>query len=401
MGKTETENNTEKKHYTKDSFIKILYILITQTDEDNPLSQEEIQRILLNKYEDKVEIKTVSENLKKIDKLFRMFNIMAGDDKVSLFGEFHHGPRNAKDDTPKKTTKDQTKKDYSKWYKDNYIKHLFKEHELRLLIDMVSSADYMKFQEREYLLNKLYALASDKFIDKYESYVYQNVSGNKEGGIERIRILGNLKVIHNAIKKHKLIEFNYLTRKKDKKLEMLKDANGDEVKHIVSPYRTVFNDGFYYLIGNEYGHDDLSHFRIDRILMLYGYDEFGVEDNTLKYVSELKLTGNLDNGNLKKYVSTHRTMWSGKPERITFKCPHWALNEVADYFGDNYEVLESEVVTKDDKEMEMVRIKVESSINSMRIWAYRFMDFVEIQTPKSLREEIRNKLKERYEAYCD
>lgn len=360
----------DKGFHTKYSFFKVLYVLMKYSDEDHPLSQAEIKKKVDKKFEEDMNEKTIPDALKAIDKTCN--------NNLEMFGEYCHGDKS--DKSGKK----------EKWYINNYIKHVFEDHELRLLIDMVSAADYMDLQERKNLLKKIYSLSSDYFKKDYTSHIFNYVPA---GNIKRAEILCNVKSIHNGIRHKHKIRFNYLKRSVKGILELRTDDNGKTKEYEVSPYRTIFNDGFYYLICWRDDRERLDHFRIDRMIF--------VDETEDKAVPEGSVIDNHDGSGLSRYISNHRMMWSGKAERVTFRCPKWAINEVADYFGDDFSVLRTEQVESEGETVEMLVIKVYSSPESMKYWAYRFMDFVEVTSPKSLRDELREMLKKRYTVYCD
>lgn len=375
-----SENQKKKSvrnYHTKDSFFKVLYVLMKKSDAEHPLSQAEIKKLIDKEFSEDVNEKTIPVALKKIEKLFALY--------PEMFGEFHHGAKDYDEDD--EDDEDPGKK---RWFINNYIQHVFEDHELRLLVDMISSADYMDFSERKDLLDKIYGLSSEHFKKVYTANIYKYVP---TGNIKRVVILGNIKSIHNAIKNKKKITFGYLKRTTKGTLEMRTDDDGNVKEYSVSPYRTVFNDGFYYLICGREEKTELDHFRIDRMIF--------VEETNENAISERIFLGDNAYTGHNKYVSSHITMWSGNPERVTFKCPKWAVNEVADFFGDDYRIIKTEQDKTEDGYKEMLIIEVHSAIDSMRFWAYRFMDFIEVKTPKSLREEIKDKLKERCKVYCD
>ena len=92
-------------------------------------------------------------------------------------------------------------------------------------------------------------------------------------------------------------------------------------------------------------------------------------------------------------LSTHRMMWSGKTETILFRCPEWAITEIVDFFGDAHRILSH------DKKEATLTVAVESTFDNMLIWARRFFDFVEVISPRSLRQRLKEDIAKAYEKY--
>ena len=77
----------------------------------------------------------------------------------------------------------------------------------------------------------------------------------------------NIELLDEAITKQKKVSFNYTEYHTDKKMHLKKRSDGS-TKYIVSPYQMAANDGKYYLICNFDKYDDISNYRLDRIMNL-------------------------------------------------------------------------------------------------------------------------------------
>jgi len=271
------------------------------------------------------------------------------------------------------------------------IEHIFSDHELRYLIDMVSSCEYIKIEKRKDLIQKLLTLSSKNLASEFRPYIL-NSPKKKLMFTEFDR---NLKEIHDAIIQKKQIRFYRVERQTDGSLLYEKDESGYDKVYVVNPYRTVFNDGFYYLIcsresGDNCIPDKISNYRIDRMSEVVIIDDKGI-------FPETSIPGTPKNVDTKKYINTHRMMWSGTYETITFRCPEWAITEIVDFFGNDYKISPRE--QNAEKDEKMITVKVESTENNMLIWARRFFDFVEIISPASLRQRVKEDLAQAYEKY--
>ena len=123
------------------------------------------------------------------------------------------------------------------------ICHEFEDAEIRMLIDLLESVPM--YPDRR-LREKLQSLNP--------SYRY---SGAKE--LVRTKVLQKqipitLDCIDKAIREEKKITFHYGGAPDEK--------TGERVLYTVSPYKTTFCDGIYYLIGYEENADAITHFKI-------------------------------------------------------------------------------------------------------------------------------------------
>ena len=124
-----------KKDYVTDAELMILYVLMKYSDEDHPLTKDEILAKVNAEYLYRKSIaqSTFDRNLTAV----RLFL----EEKSDVFGEFHCGTKSNKNRLV-----------------NIRIAHLLSNYELRYLIDMVSSCDYIKIKERQQLIEKLLSL---------------------------------------------------------------------------------------------------------------------------------------------------------------------------------------------------------------------------------------------------
>lgn len=361
-------SDKSSKGYITDAKLMVLYVLLKYSDENHMLEKNRLLELITSEFgkAHSINVRTLDRNLETIKKFL--------DHKSDLFGKCKYDVISAK--TGNGNTKTNIR-----------IEHIFSDHELRYLIDMVSSCEYIVKKERVELINKLLTLTSKGFLSDYKPYLLNKTTKPKVMVNELMR---NLKVIHEAIICKKQIRFVRLSRTLDGKLLNEKDENGNEKTYIVNPYRTVFNDGFYYLVcSRAYADkepDRISNYRIDRM------SEIEIIGDSV-YFPESRIADVTINTDTKKYISTHRMMWSGKTETILFRCPEWAITEIVDFFGDAHRIL-----SRDKKEATLT-VAVESTFDNMLIWARRFFDFVEVISPRSLRQRLKEDIAKAYEKY--
>ncbi|MBR6983125.1 MAG: WYL domain-containing protein [Ruminococcus sp.] len=238
-------------------------------------------------------------------------------------------------------------------------------------------------------------LMSDEYICGHPGINTSTVRLLREDMLRYVREAKHEPTLHKAIIEKKQIQFHRVARQMNGSLYYETDANGDDKVYTVNPYRTVFSDGFYYLVCSRERSDNstpdkISNYRIDRISDVTLIENKGIYPET-------SIAGASKNVDTKRYISTHRMMWGGTPETIKFICPEWAITEIVDYFGGDYEINSNEEDAETGEKMMIV--KVESTQDNMLIWARRFFDFVEIISPASLRQILRDDIAKAYKKY--
>lgn len=89
------------------------------------------------------------------------------------------------------------------------------------------------------------------------------------------------------------------------------DNNIPSIRYVVSHYQMISNKGKYFLIGNYDAYDDISHYRLDRIV------DVEVLADPRKPMKNVK---GLENGlDISDYISVHVYMFSGKNEHIKLR----------------------------------------------------------------------------------
>lgn len=358
-----------RKDYITDSKLMVLYVLLKYSDENHVLEKNKVLELTAAEFGGRGEINTKTLD-RSLDAIMSFLDI-----KSDLFGKYKQGTKN-----------DETRKTNIR------IEHIFSDYELRYLIDMVSSCEYIKIGERQKLIEKLLTLASDYILSDFMPHLYKNSIKSK---VMRTDFNENLKEIHKAISEKRQIKFFRVKREINGILTYETDENGNEIVYVVNPYRTVFNDGFYYLVcsrvpENNSEPNKISNYRIDRMSEIEIINNSGI-------FPETSIAGVPKNTDTKKYISTHRMMWGGISEKIRFRCPEWAITEIVDFFGEDYKICSHE--KSDINNAAAMIVEVESTWNNMLIWARRFFDFVEIISPLSLRQRLRDDIAEAYEKY--
>ena len=268
--------------------LKVKEILEKETDEEHGLSYQEIADKLAKEfgYECKIDKKAIMRDIEAL----RDFglDIIDGESK----------------------------------YNKKFFKHLDKKFdycELKMLIDVVSAAKSIPQKETQKLIDKISSLTSchnEKCL-KEQLCLDKSVKYEDKG----VKFIYKINNISQAVTENKMISFCYGRYDFNKKFKI------SEVCIIFKPYNLIWDNGFYYVIGERDGFGGLSNYRVDRM------------DN----VDVLKTKFKAYKTDISEYVSKNINMFPGdiKPIKIKLKKDEKLLNVVYDRFGiDNVKVLE-------------------------------------------------------------
>ena len=314
----------------------ILDILREYTDEEHPLTQQEVLKLLKMNYGMECDRRSIKNNIDYLKDL--------GCD-IS------------------------TEKGY------RLMSREFDDSELRILIDSVLFSKSISSRQAKDLIKKIRSLARQHFNAKV-SHVCNlpdiNRTINKQA-------MYSLDTINDAIAEKKKISFIYNSIGTDFKLHPRRDS-----EYIVNPYQIVANNGKFYLIGNYDKYDNVAHFRIDRMT-----DVRMLSDNVkkMKDIPELK-----DGLNLPKHMAEHIYMFSGKSVAVKMRTTEDMMSELVDWFGTDFRIIE--------KNGDKITVRVSCNENAIRYWALQYGPYVEILSPESLRSQLSEDIKAMYEKYC-
>jgi predicted DNA-binding transcriptional regulator YafY len=304
--------------------IMILKILERYSDEHRPLTQKRILELLDLEYGMKCDRRSVKSNLISLKEMGYDINIRKG----------------------------------------VYIRRDFEEAELRMLIDSVLFSKTLSKSQAKRLIEKLKNLGSNQFSAKVNHIC--NLPELQHS--DNTQVMNNLDTLNFAITKRRKVSFIYNSYGTDFKLHPRR-----EEPYIVSPYQMAATNGRYYLIANTDDHDNISHYRIDKM----------TDVKLSKYpVKTRRSIPELSNGfSLPKHMAEHIYMFSGESIGVKFWTSETMMDSLIDWFGKDFKILE-----KIDGKI-LVSVKVNET--AMKFWAMQYGENLEIIEPLSLRETIR------------
>lgn len=302
----------------------ILKILEEYSDENHPLTQQEIIKLLKLHYDMDCDRRTVKSNILSLKEMGYDIDVSSG-----YF----------------------------------LAERKFEDAELRLLIDSVLFSKTIGIKQAKGLIEKLKSMGSRYFQAKVShigNLPELQHSDNKQ-------VLYTLDALNDAIDQNKKVSFIYNSYGTDFKLHPRR-----EEPYIVNPYQLVESNGRYYLIGNYDKYENISHYRLDRMTGVCILEE---NRKAVKEISELE--GSLY---LPKHMAEHAYMFSGKSSDVTILAKKHLMSDLVDWFGKKFHILEE----TDD----MIRIRVKCNEEAMIYLALQYGPYMEVISPKELRDRI-------------
>lgn len=188
--------------------------------------------------------------------------------------------------------------------------------ELRILIDAVSSAQFITKEKSRQIISKLAVLAGkqNKSMLTPSVYVAENVKAHNN------QILYSLEKIADAIRNKKKISFKYYNYNTKKERVYRHDG---EV-YVLSPYATIWKEDRYYVVGYSDKRDQIVSFRIDRMPVPKVLDEPAVpKPRSFK---------------LQDYADKFTRMYGGEEHEVTLQCQTALIDNIIDKFGKDAEI---------------------------------------------------------------
>ena len=260
----------------------LLKILYEMTDENHPLTTNEIVRLLEEKYNIKTQRTRIPEDVAALEQ----FGYEIGRNRGQSISYY-------------------------------FDRRLFELPELKLLIDAVESSSFITEKKSSELIQKLTSLASP-----YKASTLAKISevgGNPKQGNEQIYYI--IDTINAAIESGCKISYQYYT------YDMFKNRvlrhNGE--KYMFTPYDLAWDGKFYYAIGYSEKYHSVSNIRIDRIA------------HTPEIMAEpgRPLPDGFD---LNEYKRTMFRMYNSKRMTVELVCEASVMDAIIDHFGEDVDI---------------------------------------------------------------
>ena len=338
--------------------LNILDILRRYSDEEHRLSQKDIVEILRREYDMIVERKSIRRNILSLR-------------EYGYEIEYSENVRMI----PNRRTGEMEE---SYLWSDFYLVRDFTDSELRLLIDGLLFSKHIPYSQCRELVEKLEGLSNTYFRSRvrYIRTMPDTMPPNKQ-------LFYTIEVLDDAISQMKQVAFCYNSYGVDKKLHPRLNEDGRVKEFIVSPYQIAAANGRYYLICNTQPHDNVSHYRLDRIT------DIRLLDTAAR---PAKAVQGLEHGfNLPKHMAEHLYMFSGESRPVRFRMKKSILNDVIDWFGTDIRFF--------DESSDEVTASVSVNMTAIRLWAIQYGPYVKVLSPESLADDVKKRLMQALEQY--
>lgn len=313
-----------------DTRLRIFYLyqmLLTQSDEEHPLSTKQITDRMMEQHHILVHRTTVP---KDIDLLRAAGVDIVGERKRAW--EYHLADRK------------------------------FSLPELKILIDAVQSSKFITEKKSKILIEKLVSLTSETNADKLKRSVH--ITGRVKSENEKGYYI--IDAINEAINAGVKISFYYFELNGKKK----KVLRNDGKPYTVSPFDLIWDGDFYYLTGFCDERSAIRTFRVDRI------------SQQPELLAE-KAMEKPDGYDVSKYTTEVFRMFStDEPIDVTLRCENCVMKSVVDKFG--MKIKTSSV----EDDMFRTTVKVCASPTFYR-WVFGACGKIVIEGPEEVRQSYR------------
>lgn len=242
----------------------------------------------------------------------------------------------------------------------------FEDSELKLLIDGVLCSKHITAKHSKDLIDRLCGL-SNKFFRSHVKNVY---SVNEWSKTDNQALFYNIELVDIAIEQNRRIAYDYNKIGIDKKLHK-------SSYQVVSPYQLILHNQRYYLMAYSEFWGNMVFHRLDRITNM---------KISHKKATPIRSVPGYENGiDYKELSSTMPYMYSDTPEWIKLIADACIVDQIVDWFG-------TDVRMSTLEDQDKVSVEIKASPNAMEHWAMQYINHVEIISPESLRNRIKEAL---------
>ncbi len=366
----------------------VYYYLMRNSDENHVVSTSDIIAYL-DELGINAERRSIYSDISEMNKILWLIDSRERDEHKHENNKNYHDIFDAEDEfDPEENPYYEESKTiiYDKQRKGFYVKERrYDDSDIRLICECIYNSRSITQNKAEKLVNIM-----KEFISKYQA---EQIKTN-ELVTDRIRTINqntlyNLSDIRLAMstkiegKSHtpEKISFKYLKHDIESIGQLTERTRREE--YVVSPYKIIINDGFYYLLAFDDHFQKMRTYRVDRMKNvkllgeeLDGYDEFRKIDLT-------------------DYIQRTFSMFSGDTVRVKIQFTNDLLDTAIDRFGTEKAIYKQ---VKNDKNHFTVSTKVSIS-NQFFGWICGFKKKAVILEPKEVVDdfvEFLNDIKEKY-----
>ncbi len=242
----------------------------------------------------------------------------------------------------------------------------FEKSEILYLCNEIHASRFIPSAMSKDLIEKLLNTQNKYFKQDYVDTVYLDIEKK-----DNQQLFLNIELISNAIKSKDVISFEYVKYNLDKKLVKTR-----EKPYIRSPYYLVVKQDKVYMVSKSRNHEGFDHYRLDRM-------------QNIKIVDEQYI--NIESDEPYAYAKNKLFMFSGNDINVILKCKNEVIDQMIDTFGKNVHIY------KNDDDTFLLYGKC--GIKDVKMLALSNLNKIEIIEPVSIREEVKEIIKEAMNKY--
>lgn len=261
----------------------------------------------------------------------------------------------------------------------------FEFDDLHIIAECIHAAKFISAPKAKELVEMISELGSIYQSDhlNQEVYLTDRVKTTQKGTLNIISTIYSAmpsKVKNKNLYRHgKKISFKYLKHSMDDLETMIERHDGKQ--YVVSPFRLIINDGYYYLLAYDEAAKDMRTYRVDRLKDVRVLDEHGSRPPEFRQLD------------LNNYTKRVFSMFSGKRQTVTIQFENNLLDAVLDHFG-----TKGISHRKIDEEHFAISAEIEIS-NQFYSWLLQFGEKAKILYPQDVADGMKDFLKRILNAY--
>ena len=247
----------------------------------------------------------------------------------------------------------------------------FELAELKLLVDAVESSKFITRERSREIIEKLRS-----FAGKYHShelsrqvYVEDRIKTDNDFSFE------NIDLIHKAINTNKRISFAYFDYTREKKRVLRHDGK----RYEVSPMALLWSDENYYLVAYDGDAGASKNFRVDKMTEIEISEKVRAEKTTQERF------------NPAEYSRKIFGMYGGREELVTLECREHLAGVIIDRFGTDYTFFPTDFGFRVS-----LRVMVSPTFFA---WVLGFGRDMKIISPEAVKRELCERLEDIREHY--
>ncbi len=275
-----------KQSNSKAKLLHLAQILMTETDENHPLSTNEIIRLLENRGIS-AERKAIYDDMAVLEDFGLDIGVVKSKSNLYYLGE-----------------------------------RTLQLPELKLLVDSVEASRFITEKKSRELIKKLGSLSSRHQAKELSRQLFMAESLKTPNE----QIYYNVDAIHQAIGKNRKISFKYYKWT----MEKTREERHKGESYVLSPLGLAWADNNYYLVAYKGEIDKILHFRVDKMASISVLEDFADKPQ--------------EDFDISKYTNRTFSMFGGDEEKVEILVHNSLIGVIIDRFGQNTTLI------KDDDE---------------------------------------------------